>query len=151
MPPIRMTLRRTVGNGLAMLALFISTASHSWLTTMLGVVGGAYVVLEFGLTARAGYLRRRLHWTPGTWRRFLAVCSAPAAALAISIAMAAAVEMRLPIAGPSNSPARSVWAGGIIGFMVIGVGGLVAAIEWLARGDPSRQLSWPRWFRRGSA
>ena len=40
----------------------------------------------------------------------------------------------------AGSNARGLWAVGTIAFMLLGVGGLVVAISWLALGEPTRQF-----------
>ena len=145
----RLTLGRLIGNVLAMAALFAaSVLPDSWLGDGLSVAGGIYIAIFFVLRVRTGYLHRRPHWTRESWTRFLAALSVPVVALLISVAMGSVVERRLPIAGATNSSVRGYWAAGIMGFMVVGVTGLAVAIEWLATGQPSRQLGRPAWLTR---
>jgi len=136
--------RRSLGNLLAMVALFVADLlQDSWLKIALVTAGSGYILIAIVIQARTGYLRRRPFWTAGSWRRFLAVCALGAAALLVSIAMMMAVEWHLPIAGPSNSDARGTWAAVMLGFMVVGVLAIAIPIEWLATGEPSRQFGWP--------
>ena len=143
---------RSIGTVLAMLFLFAGSAlPDSWLSDGLRYLGCGYILINILLRARAGYRRRRPYWTPDSWRLYLKAFSVPVGALAIVVFMDAALEWRLPIVGASRSTTRGFWAAGSVVFMVIGVGGLLSAIEWLNQGDPSRQFALPRWriFGRG--
>jgi hypothetical protein len=146
----RMNYRRSIGNVLAMLFLLAGTAwSGSWLANGMRYLAFGYISIDILLRARAGYLRRRPYWTLDSWRRYLKACSVPVGALAIMVFMMVALEWRLPFVGVSRSTTRGLWAAGTLLFMVIGVGGLVSGIEWLNRGDPSRQCALPRWLTFG--
>jgi len=132
--------------------LFLFTGSvlpDSWLADGLRYLAFGYISIDILLRARAGYLRRRPYWTPDSWRRFLNACSVPVGALVIMVLMITALEWKLPMVGGSGSATRGFWAAGTIVFMVIGVVGLVTAIEWLNQGDPSRQFALPRWLTLG--
>src|SRR6266545_4135958 len=145
-----MTSRRSVGNILAMLVLFVgSLLPESGFAVGLRYLALGYISIDILLRARAGYLRRRPYWTRDSWRRYLKACSVPVGALVILVCMMAALEWRLPIVGAARSTVRGVWAVGTLVFMLIGAGGLVTVIEWLAQGDPSRQFALPRWLTRG--
>src|SRR4051812_32108620 len=113
---------RRLGNGLALLALFAAEfLPDSWLKSGIVSAGLSYMAVALVLRARTGYLRRRPYWTPESWRKYLAACSFPVAALLVSIAMMMAVEWHLPIAGVANSDARATWASMLIGLMIVGV------------------------------
>jgi hypothetical protein len=147
---VGVTTKRSNGNLLAMLALIAASLSpDSALADGVRYLALGYILVDLLLRARSGYLRRRPHWTPESWRRYLMACSVPAGALLIIVAMLTAHELRLPIVGAAHSTARSVWAAGLVVCLVIGGGGLVAAIDWLAEGDASRQFVLPRWLSRG--
>ena len=127
-----------------MFGLFVaSLLPDSPLKDGLRYLAVGYVLVDLLLRARSGYLRRRPHWTRESWRRFLTACSVPAGAVVAFVFMMAAFEWRLPIVGAARSSARGIWAVGTMVFIVVGVGGLVVAIEWLAQGDPSRQFAGP--------
>jgi hypothetical protein len=135
---------RSIGNLLAMVGLFVGSLSpDSTLKDGLRYLAMAYISVDICLRARAGYLRRRPHWTRESWRRYFTACLIPAVALLILVCMLVALEWRLPIVGAPRSTTRSIWAVGTLVFLLIGAGGLVTAIEWLAHGDPSRQFAWP--------
>ncbi len=145
-----MSTSRTIGNAIAMLGLFVaSLLPPSPLEHGLLYLAVSYIFIDILLRARAGYLRRRPHWTRVSWRHFLIACSVPAGALVVFVSMMAAFERRLPIVGAARSTARGIWTVGMMGSMGVGVGGLVVAIAWLAQGDPSRQFALPRWLTRG--
>ncbi|MHB0962304.1 MAG: hypothetical protein ACYC5V_03725 [Gemmatimonadaceae bacterium] len=136
-----MSTSRSIGRTLGLLALLVaSMLPASPLRDGLTYLAAVYIVVDFGLLARSGYLRRRPHWTETSWRRFLMACSVPVGALVVMVSMMAAFERRLPIVGAAGSNARGLWAVGIMAFMILGVGGLVVAVSWLAQGDPTRQF-----------
>ncbi len=68
------------------------------------------------------------------------------------VLMIFAIEWRLPVAGAGRSALRSIWALGIVTFLVIGAVGMSIVIGWLNRGDADRQFALPRWltFGRGT-
>ena len=139
--------KRSSGDGIALGVLLItSLLPVSPITQGLRYAAAGYWLLSLMLRARDGYHRRKSYWTRASWRRFFVVCAVPALALLSSLVMAAAFEWQLPIVGEARSTARSLWALGTVATLVIGVGGLVVAIEWFARGEPSRQVVWPRWI-----
>lgn len=141
---------RSVGGILAMFGLLLaSVLPASPLTSGIRYLAVGYVLLDLLLHARTGYLRRRPHWTRDSWRRYFIACALPLGAIAVFACMMVAVEQRLPIVGPPRSTARGLWIVAMMSFMVVGVGGLVSAIAWLAQGEPSRQFPWPRWLARG--
>ena len=144
-----MTARRTIATVLAFVALNVATAMpHSTLRYVVWYPAFGYLSIEWLLRARAGYLRRRPHWTRASWRRYLAVCVVPAGALVIFAGMLAALEWKLPMVGGARSATREVWAWVSVVFMVIGAGGAATAVEMLSHGDPSRPFTWPRWLSR---
>jgi hypothetical protein len=148
------SIRRDIAHLLALVGLTGATAiPHSVMRNALWSLAFGYLTIEFLLRARAGYLRRRPHWTRESWRRYLTVCTVPAGALVILFCMLVALDWRLPIVGAAQSPARRLWAVVSMAFMAIGAGGTVFAIQSLFHGDPSRQFPWPRRLSRrpGSA
>ncbi len=76
-----MSTSRSIGRTFAMLGLLAaSLLPASPLRDGLRYLTAAYIVVDVGLLARSGYLRRRPHWTRASWRRFLMACSVPAGA-----------------------------------------------------------------------
>ncbi len=141
--------RRSLGNLIAIVVMVVAgRLPESTLSAGLMYAAFGYVTLDIALRARAGYLRRRPYWTRQSWRRYLTVCLIPIGALFLLVYMMLAVEWKLPIVGVAQSPARSMWAAGAVLSMLIGVGGVVAVVEVLFHGDPSRQFGWPRWLAR---
>jgi hypothetical protein len=135
----------SVGFFIAMLGLFVaSRLPDSPFSSLVRYVAVGYIVLDFTLHARAGYRRRRPHWTRDSWRRFLIACSVPTSALVVFVGILAALERRLPIAGTNGSTLRGLWVISLMLCMVVGVGGLVAAIGYLTQGDATQQFPWPR-------
>ena len=108
-----------------------------------------YITFDFALQARAGYLRRRPHWTAESWRRFRKACAIPVGGFAVMVAIMMALEWRLPFVGEPRSALRLFWASAVILFMLIGAFGLVAVINWLTAGEASQQFVLPRWLSRG--
>ena len=134
---------------MAILALFVAQGlPDSAVADGVRYVVAGYISIDLLLRARAGYLRRRPHWTPESWRRYLITCSIPTGALLIMVSLIAALEWRLPIVGAARSTTRGVWAAGAMVFMIVGAGGLVVAVEWLATGETSQQFAAPRWLTR---
>ena len=140
------------GHLLAWLAIF---AAHLWpdsaAAEWLRGAGLTYLGLSFLLRVRAGYVRRRPHWTAESWRRYLMACSVPAAAIVLLAAMLIALDMRLPIVGAAESNRRSAFAAASLVLLLIGGGGLALATEWLERGDETRQFDYPVWLRLGGS
>ncbi len=145
-----MNTSRIIAGTVALGALFVaSLLDDSLLKDGLRYLATGFISVDLFLRTRSGYLRRRPHWTPTSWRRFLVASSVPASALLLMIGMMVAFELRLPIVGAARSTARGIWAVGTMLCMVLGVGGLVLGVELLAQGDPERQFELPRWLTRG--
>lgn len=141
--------RRVIGfAAVGILTVTASLLPDSWLSDGLRYLAAAYISIDLILRARAGYLRRRPFWTTDSWRRYLTACAVPVAAIGIMLAMMVALEARLPIVGEARTALRTVWAVGTLAFMLIGVIGMVSAIEWLHRGEASSQFSLPQWLSR---
>lgn len=124
---------------------------HSTLASVLRYLGMSYIAIDWALRAREGYLRRRPHWTPESWRGYRKLCLIPAGAFLMLAGMMTAFELRLPIVGASRSTPRALWILATLFFMVVFTAGLVMVIERLREGEPSRQFEWPRWLGRRSA
>lgn len=139
------TIRGAVGDVAPMSLLFAGTVMReSMLADALRLAGMVWITAVLVLRLRAGYLRRRPYWTRESWQRFLLVCTIPVAALLLLVAFLVALEWRLPMLGPPHSSTRGLWAAASIVAMLIGAGGLAIAVFWLATGEPSRQMPWPR-------
>jgi hypothetical protein len=137
---MRMADGRSTGCVLGLLGLFVgSVLPDSWFAVGLRYVALGYIWIDILMRVRAGYLRRHRYWTRDSWRRYLRACAVPAGALVIMAFMMAAIEWRLPLAGPGGSTARGFWAAGILVFMAIGAFGLGSAIDWLNQDDPAWQ------------
>lgn len=135
-----------IGILLSMLALLAgSVMPDSPFADGLRFLGVAAVAVHALLRARAGILRRRPYWTAQSWLRYLAVCSIPIGALLTLVWMLFALERRLPIVGEAQSPERGAFVAVSVVCMLIGAGGLAIAVEWLASGEPSRQVRFSPW------
>lgn len=142
--------KRSVGNVLAMIAIAVASQfPDSPSADGLRYLALTYMMVDFLLRARAGYLRRRPHWTAASWRQFLSACLIPAGALMALVAMLTALELRLWIVGEPRSTMRLIWAACAGVFIVIAGGGFAVVLGWLTDGDPSQQFVLPRWLRRG--
>jgi len=150
-PP--MAVKRTIGNLVVILGLTVASfLPDSTLRDLLRYLALGYFSIDMLLWTRAGYLRRRPHWTRESWRRYLTACVVPIAALLVVASLLLALEWKLPVIGEARSTTRLVWAWVSIVLLVVGAAGLAAAIDRLSSGDPSRPFAWPRWLsRRGSA
>jgi hypothetical protein len=65
-----------------------------------------------------------------------------------------AMEWRLPIVGEPRSSLRGVWAAATVILLLLGAGGLAAAVGSLGNGPVTQQFELPRWLRsrdRGAA
>lgn len=143
-----MSIRR-IGNLLAVAGLVVaSRVPDSMAGDVLRYLALIYILGDTFLRARAGYLRRRPHWTRESWRRYLTAGLIPVGALLVVACMLLALEWKLHILGAARSTTRSIWGLVSIVFLVIGAGGAAAAVESLSDGDPSRQFAWPRWLAR---
>ena len=103
----------------------------------------SWMLLDYALRLRAGYFRRRPHWTRESWRRYFAVCAIPAGAILMLVGMALAIDRRLPMMGPSPSTVRGLWVVLMLVLMLIAGFGLWFITSRLTDGEPSRQFEWP--------
>jgi hypothetical protein len=144
-----MTTARSLVNLLALIALAVAgSLPPSPLQAWVRYLALSYLMVSFLLRVRAGYLRRKPHWTPESWRRYLMVGSVPLIALVLMVGMMCAVEWRLPIVGGPRSPERGVWVAGITILLIFGAIGTSVMVEWLNNGEASRQFTLPRWLSR---
>lgn len=107
-----------------------------------------YMIVHSASRIRAGYLRRRPHWTRQSWRQFAIGCSIPAGALFALVGIFTVFALQLPIIGEPGSPLRRIWATSVGLLAVTGGVGLSVVRRWLAAGEPDQQFELPRWFRR---
>lgn len=106
-----------------------------------------YMVIDSVLRIRAGYLRRRPHWTPRSWRQFAIGCAIPVGALVAAGGIFTAFALQLPIIGERGTPLRGIWATTVAVLAVIGGVGLAAVKIWLEKGAADQQFELPGWFR----
>jgi hypothetical protein len=102
--------------------------------------------LAFGI--RKGYLRRRPYWTRESWLRYLRLAWMPAAAIVVFFALVLLFDYRTSMFGKPASAARRAWIIIVMALMLIGVTGLIRALDWMIQGDPSQQFIRTRWFQR---
>jgi hypothetical protein len=99
---------------------------------------------------RAGYLRRRPHWTVTSWLRYLRLAAMPVIALSLVLYLSS-FDMHSNALGAPHSTTRAVIAAALVAMMLLGVIGLIVAMDWLAKGEPSEQFTRTRWFQRRRA
>jgi len=144
--------RRQILGFAAIVLLFVSgRLPASVMTDVMEYLALGYILIDVVLRVRAGYLRRRPHWTQASWRRYLAACTIPIGALLLLVGMMVAFEFRLSVVGDAGSTTRALWTSGMVVFMLVGAVGLAAVIDWLAQGEPSKQFAWPRWWKQSSS
>jgi hypothetical protein len=144
-----MTIMRDIGSPLAVLGLVVaSRLADSPLAIGMRYSALIYLSVDLLLQARAGYLRRRPHWTPESWRRYFIACSVPVGALLVVAGVLVAVDWRLPIVGQAGSTTRGVWVLVLIFSLFVGAGGLAVVLGWLTRGEATQQFAGLAWFRR---
>ena len=137
-------------NAVALVAMVVgSRMPASTIASVIHYAGVGYILLDLGRHVRTGYLRRRPHWTAASWRRYLTAAAIPLGAIALVLASAAAIDMRLPIAGERGSIVRFVFVMCSLASLLVGMIGLAIVIGWLTDGEPSEQFTLPRWARFG--
>lgn len=142
-----MTEARSIAGVVAMLMLVVaSVTKDAWYSDGLRYVALTYMIGDFLWRIYAGYRRRRPHWTADSWRRYLLACTVPLGAFAMMIAIAVAIDMKLPFVGASRTALRAAWVSGILLGLLVGGVGLSVVVGWLNEGEPSRQFSLPRWL-----
>ena len=73
-----MAVKRTIGNLVVILGLTVASfLPDSTLRDLLRYLALGYFSIDMLLWTRAGYLRRRPHWTRESWRRYLTACVVP--------------------------------------------------------------------------
>jgi small-conductance mechanosensitive channel len=98
----------------------------------------------FAVKIRHGYRRRRPYWTRESWLRYLRLAAMPVAAVILVLAMSTGPAIRMM--GAPQSTTRNVGAAILVTLLVFGAVGLVIALDWLHRGDPSEQFTRRRWI-----
>ena len=108
-----------------------------------------YVPFWLSIRIRIGYLRRKPYWTRASWLRYLRLVVMPVIAL-ILVLWISSFDMSLNwgVLGGPGSPTRAVWTAILLGMMLLGVVGLIRAVDWLVKGEPSDQFTRTRWFQR---
>jgi hypothetical protein len=106
--------------------------------------------ISLAVRIRAGYLRRRPHWTPKSWLLFVRLAAMPILALSLVLYLSS-FDMSTNALGAPHSTTRAVVAVGVVAMMLMGVFGLIVALDWLAKGEPSEQFTRTRWFQRRRA
>ena len=100
-----------------------------------------------GLKFRAGVRRRRPHWTSESWLRYLRLAVMPIGALALVMYLSS-FDMSKSTLGAPGSPTRRIVASVLLVMMILGVSGLMRAMDWIEQGEPSEQFRRTRWFQR---
>ena len=96
---------------------------------------------------RTGYLRRKPHWTRDSWLRYLRLAAMPVIAVSLMLYLSS-FDMSSNIFGAPRSATRAVFASSEVAMMLLGVAGLIVAMDWLAKGDPAEQFTRTWWFQR---
>ena len=142
--------RSRIGSDLALIALAVTfLLPDSPPRDGLRYLALACMLINVFARARAGYLRRRPHWTAESWRQFAIAFAIPAAAVLALVSTFAALGLRLSIVGEPRSTTRFIWAASAGVFIVIGGVGLSVVLGWLSNGEPAQQFVLPRWLRLG--
>ena len=106
----------------------------------------ATLIIWLGLSFRAGYLRRRPYWTRDSWLRYARLASLPMVAILFVLTMSTESGMRLM--GEARSSTRALWVIALLVLLVLGAIGIVLALQWLRKGDPSVQFTRSSWLPR---
>ena len=121
------------------------------LVQVLRYIAFGFVFLELSLQVRAGYHRRRPHWTRESWRRFLMLAAIPTAAVILLLGFTWAVDLRLPMMGAGGSTLRGLWIGVLLLLLLVAGAGFAIAMSRLMEGEASRQFEWRKRRSRGEA
>ena len=125
---------------------------HRWkgwdVATVVKYVFLSYWPLLLCAKAWVGYERRKPFWTRESWLRYLRLAVMPVIALALVLWIASGVDSRWSVLGAPQSLTRGVWIVIMLGMMLWGAFGLIGAVDWLAKGEPSEQFTRTRWFQR---
>lgn len=101
---------------------------------------GAFVLALAGRGLHRGYMRRRPHWTRGSWLRFAAVCVTGFFLAATPVLTELAINRELLTRQGLSADARGLWALATVAVMLLGGLVFVGSIGWFAQGDPTRQF-----------
>ena len=115
--------------------------------TVVRIAWFSFISIWLGLKIRTGYSRRRPHWTRESWLRYLRLAVMPVVVITL-VLLLSSIHTSSNFLGAPQSATRIVWIVIILAMMLFGALGLVAAIEWLEKGEPSEQFTRTRWFRR---
>jgi Kef-type K+ transport system membrane component KefB len=115
--------------------------------TLVRIAVFSYFSIWLGLKIRTGYSRRRPHWTRQSWLRYLRLAVMPVVAIALLLLLSS-IDTSSSVLGAPQSATRIVWIVILFAMMLFGTVGLVTAIEWLERGEPTEQFTRTRWFQR---
>jgi hypothetical protein len=133
------------------LSLVSLVTNHWWPGSAAGTIARAlwfvFTTVWMGLKIRAGYQRRRPHWTRESWLRYLRLAVMPVAAIALMLYLSS-FDMSLNTFGAPRSTTRGVFAFSMLALMILGVIGTLRAIDWMERGEPSEQFTRTMWFQR---
>jgi len=123
----------------------------SWPSTLASYAYSTWFLAWFGARFWSGYQRRRPHWTAESWRRYARLVAMPVIALILLFGELYLFDMKgsRTLFGAPKSSLRTIWVLIDLALMAVGAIGLVMAIEWLRKGEPSEPFTRTRWFRRG--
>jgi hypothetical protein len=134
--------------GLALLNFGVSRYwPESVTATVVKYVYLSWVPVWFAFRIRAGYLRRKPHWTRASWLRYVRLAVMPVIALALMLYVSS-FDMSADTLGAPGSSTRAVWVVILLAMMLLGAVGLAVATDWLTQGEPSEQFSRTGWFQR---
>jgi hypothetical protein len=119
-------------------------------STIVKYVYLCWVPIWFAFRIRAGYLRRRPHWTRESWFRYLRLAAMPVLAVALVLYLSSFDPSSNALGAP-HTATRTVLAISLVGMLLLGAVGLGVATDWLTRGEPSEQFTRTRWFQRRRA
>ena len=105
----------------------------------------------FGSKIWRGYRRRQPYWTGQSWRRYLLLTAMPVGVLVAFFALVLAFDARPNLFGSRESALRTIFALFDVALMLVAVAGVMRALDWLERGEPSEQFTRTRWFQRQTA
>jgi hypothetical protein len=148
---IRKSEHWTQLGGFLVLPLLVILTDRWWpgsiVATVVRIAWFSFISIWLGLKIRTGYSRRRRHWARESWLRYLRLALMPVVALTLSLLLSS-IDTSSNWLGAPQSATRIVWIVIILALMLFGALGLIAAIEWLEKGEPSEPFTRTRWFQR---
>ena len=114
--------------------------------TLARSVAFSWFAIWFSLKIRTGYRRRRPHWTRESWLRYLRLAVMPVVAIALVLFLSS-FDPRTNALGAPHSATRFAWMLIMLALFGLGTVGLMTAIDWLEKGEPSEQFTRSRWLR----